>query len=249
LQKGNIIKSENLALKNTISIRYKKKYSRLYHAYLLQKLLSLFSPSIINKKLLDCGCGAGFTAQIFKDLHITGIDFLKPAIIAARPYLSRLINASVYSLPFQSNSFDGIIVRSLLHHLATPDRAINELHRVLKPEGEIVLMETNANFISTPLRNLIYKTSPAFSDFHKNFNFETLKNILIKKFSIEKVKFCGYIAYPILGFPDILPLFSIFPFKKVTFRLLIKLDEYFESHPYFKNKAFAVLIKLIPFPD
>ncbi|MGU3392453.1 class I SAM-dependent methyltransferase [Sphingomonas sp. M1A8_2b] len=46
-----------------------------------------------------------------------------------------------HSLPFRAASFDGVVIQAVLEHVLEPHRVVNEIHRVLKPNG-IVLAET-----------------------------------------------------------------------------------------------------------
>jgi len=45
------------------------------------------------------------------------------------------------SLPFSKASFDLVVVFGLLHHLPAPDRAVEEIRRVLRPGGIVVVSE------------------------------------------------------------------------------------------------------------
>jgi SAM-dependent methyltransferase len=44
-----------------------------------------------------------------------------------------------HSLPFPENKFDAILCTEVLEHLHTPEKAIAEMKRVLKPGGQLVL--------------------------------------------------------------------------------------------------------------
>jgi len=46
-----------------------------------------------------------------------------------------------HSLPFEDNSFDGVIVQAVLEHVVDPWRCVEEIHRVLKEDG-LVYAET-----------------------------------------------------------------------------------------------------------
>ncbi len=46
-----------------------------------------------------------------------------------------------HSLPFEDNSFDGVIVQAVLEHVVDPWRCVEEIHRVLK-EDSLVYAET-----------------------------------------------------------------------------------------------------------
>jgi len=44
---------------------------------------------------------------------------------------------NLYNIPLAPNCLDGIIIRGVLEHVETPDKAVEELRRVLKPGGRI----------------------------------------------------------------------------------------------------------------
>lgn len=86
-------------------------------------------------KLLDVGCGAQPYKIIFKDVvesHI-GIDlpFTGPMTIDAF--------GSVFELPVRSNSCDTVLCTQVLEHLPEPHRAFDEIYRVLKNGGCLML--------------------------------------------------------------------------------------------------------------
>jgi len=45
------------------------------------------------------------------------------------------------SLPFADAQFDGAVTRAAVHHFADPQRAINEMFRVLRPGGTVVIAD------------------------------------------------------------------------------------------------------------
>lgn len=95
----------------------------------------------VEGKILEVGCGGGAMARAIKahrpDLHVHGCDISPNAIAAAREYADavayRLGDAT--DLPFESEEFDAVVILDVLEHLEHPERAIAEVHRVLKPEG------------------------------------------------------------------------------------------------------------------
>lgn len=64
--------------------------------------------------------------------------------------------ASIYELPFRDNCFDSVIAANVLHLLDDPQRAVDELLRVTKPGGEI-LLPTFLNGESNRLLLSLYK--------------------------------------------------------------------------------------------
>jgi ubiquinone/menaquinone biosynthesis C-methylase UbiE len=47
----------------------------------------------------------------------------------------------VFALPFEAGSFDLVILIAVIGEIPTPDQAMAEFHRVLKPDGRLVFSE------------------------------------------------------------------------------------------------------------
>lgn len=104
-----------------------------------------------GKKVLDVGCGGGQYMEYFLDkgTKITGIDYSEKMIEMARGYLEgkeknktlrySLIKADAEDLPFRNNTFDLIVSIGLLEYLSRPEKALSEIHRVLKKGGYALL--------------------------------------------------------------------------------------------------------------
>ncbi len=95
--------------------------------------------------LLHAGCGSG---QVDTDLHqrfcITAIDISKQALelyTRNNPQSYRAEQANIFQLPFKPCQFDGIYNMGVLEHFHHEDnvKILKEFHRVLRPNGKIVL--------------------------------------------------------------------------------------------------------------
>jgi SAM-dependent methyltransferase len=101
--------------------------------------------------LLDAGCGDGLIgfgalAQvgengtvIFDDISEELLDRCRE--IAAGDPRCRFVNAPVTALPLADESVDAVTVRSVLIYVPEKQRALDELHRVLRPGGRLSLFE------------------------------------------------------------------------------------------------------------
>ena len=68
--------------------------------------------------------------------------------------------ADVESLPFPDGSYDRVIVTCLLHHLNNPEKAMQEILRVLKQEGiATILLSCDPGLITRILRKLTISRS------------------------------------------------------------------------------------------
>lgn len=98
-------------------------------------LISLIAP-LNPKKVLDAGCGEGFTLSRFYELKIgeslEGIDYSLDAIKLGKqvhPHLN-IKRGDIYNLVYKDNSFDLVICMEVLEHLENPARALKEIERV-----------------------------------------------------------------------------------------------------------------------
>lgn len=89
--------------------------------------------------LLDVGCGAKQYRSLFLDYvdSYLGLDLrLAPASSDAGPNLL----ASVLETPLPDNTFQTVVSFQVLEHVPEPQIMMNEIYRVLKPGGYLILM-------------------------------------------------------------------------------------------------------------
>ncbi len=103
--------------------------------------------------LADIGCGPGYLlgvlAHAFPSLHLVGIDLSKEMIeTAAHNFEAVGMGERVEfrvgdseQLPLGDGSLDFAVSSFSLHHWSGPQRAIGEMHRVLKPSGQMLLFD------------------------------------------------------------------------------------------------------------
>jgi len=101
-----------------------------------------------GEHLLEVGCGLGTDLIQFArgGALVTGVD-LTPAsaeLVKRRLALYGLPGdaqvADAERLPFPDNSFDVVYSFGVLHHTPNTPRAVDEVYRVLKPGGRIIIM-------------------------------------------------------------------------------------------------------------
>jgi SAM-dependent methyltransferase len=110
-----------------------------YHCYRLQRFVRRLSETVRpDDTLLDVGAGdcqykpyfAGRCKYISQD--VGGKD-------GAFTYDQIDIRSEIYSIPLPSESVDIILCTQVLEHLKYPTRALQEMHRLLKPGGKLYL--------------------------------------------------------------------------------------------------------------
>jgi SAM-dependent methyltransferase len=106
-------------------------------------LLDRYGPSGGRLEVLDAGCGSGgTTAYLGRYGRVTGVDLAAEATaLARRRGVGRVMRGSVSELPFRSGSFDLATSFDVLYHLGVADdeAALSELHRVLRPDGVLLI--------------------------------------------------------------------------------------------------------------
>src|SRR5882724_9005206 len=99
-------------------------------------------------KVLEIGCGLGTDGAQFAEAgaDYTGVDLTEAAVELARKRFE-LFNlpgtfqtADAESLDFVDESFDLVYSHGVLHHTPDTEKAIREIHRVLRPGGRAVVM-------------------------------------------------------------------------------------------------------------
>ncbi|OGU57532.1 MAG: hypothetical protein A2X64_04705 [Ignavibacteria bacterium GWF2_33_9] len=100
--------------------------------------------SNLNKSSIwiDCGCGENEYVKEFGTLagKAIGLDVFEP-----HDKVTPFIAAPVNKLPFENNTIDFATLRFVAEHLPNPDSDLNEIERVLKPGGRLIVLTTNVH--------------------------------------------------------------------------------------------------------
>jgi SAM-dependent methyltransferase len=137
-------------------------------APVLDRMLAMLGSDLSNRRVLDYGCGNGWTTTQLagRGATVSAFDISPEAVAqaraaAAREGLADRCDVRVMageSLEYADNSFDIAVGFAILHHLEL-NSALSELHRVLKPGGRAYFAEPLA---SNPLIRLYRRLTPQF---------------------------------------------------------------------------------------
>lgn len=100
----------------------------------------------IGAKMLEIGSGASPLTNYLTNLVSTDVVHL--------PWLDLVCSA--YSIPFKDKSLDRIFAVFVCHHLGRLHSFLNEVHRCLKPSGEIVIVDPAVTWFSRWYYRLIH---------------------------------------------------------------------------------------------
>ena len=109
------------------------------------------APLCAGKRVLDAGCGVGYGTSYVAEHgagHVTGVD-IDPESIAyaeqryAAPNVTFRVG-DLRTLGLAAASFDTVVSFEVIEHLREQEAFVDELARVLRPEGVLVLSTPNA---------------------------------------------------------------------------------------------------------
>ena len=109
-----------------------------------ERLYELLRPVVRQKTVLELATGTGLIAKhiVRSADHIEATDAsqkmieqAKQGVNSAKLYFSV---QDMFNLPYADHSFDVVIVVNALHIVPEPEKALSEIHRVLKDDGVLV---------------------------------------------------------------------------------------------------------------
>jgi len=99
-------------------------------------------------KLLDVGCGEGLFLRLAQDngWQISGTELSTYASkIASKTLATEIYCGQLHQACFADSSFDVVTMWHVLEHVEDPKSYLSEIHRILKPDGFLVLAVPNVN--------------------------------------------------------------------------------------------------------
>ena len=140
-----------------------------------------------GKVVLDIACGTGYGSDILASSgakQVIGLD--NSAVVikeAGRKYQSsnlKFFTGEASKINWSDNYFDLVVSFETIEHLANYRQFLEEIYRVLKKDGLLIISTPNRHLVSC---YLIYRHP--FNKFHKiEFSKNQFINIIKKKFAI-----------------------------------------------------------------
>jgi ubiquinone/menaquinone biosynthesis C-methylase UbiE len=99
-------------------------------------------------RVLDVGAGAGRYRNLFSHCQYKAHDFgQEPGTIGV--YTTLDYESDIVDIPVPDGSFDAILCTEVLEHVPEPIRAVNEMGRIIRPGGKLIL--------TAPLASLLHQ--------------------------------------------------------------------------------------------
>ena len=144
--------------------------------------------------VLECACGTGaitkYIAQKCKFIYATDFSdaMLKQTKKKCKNYKNIIIEkADITNLKYNDNSFDAVVAGNVIHLLSEPAKAFNELKRVTKQNGKIIIPTyINASKWSSNVAIKFFEFLGA--NFKRQFNLDSYK-LFFKSLDCENVIF------------------------------------------------------------
>jgi SAM-dependent methyltransferase len=160
--------------------------------------------------------GGGNRGNIGREIKISD----NCELINSDVYYTSTVNliADVTLLPFADSSFDFVLAEGVLEHVVSPVRGVEEIHRILKPDGLI--------FVTSPLMLGVHMPGADFTRWTKSGlvalfrNFDILESGVIDGAFVALAYQLSYIAMllspkKILKFVNLFVNLMLFPLKYI----------------------------------
>jgi 2-polyprenyl-3-methyl-5-hydroxy-6-metoxy-1,4-benzoquinol methylase len=141
----------------------------------------------VGGTLLEIGCGNGTRLALLEKLgwKVTGIEPDPTAAVAAQQQGLEVINGTLIAAKLNASAFDAIVMSHVIEHVAAPHHLLKECLRLLKPDGNLVMLTPNTESLGhrwfgqdwlhlDPPRHLHLFTGNALSSLCKTTGFSSV---------------------------------------------------------------------------
>jgi len=166
---------------NLFFIKWVRRLERSYRYHLLRdevsKVVKFTGRS--SGRVLDVGCGTGDRLDVFrsKGFETHGVETSDSADYAKEHLNLSVSKGNLFSVRFPDRFFDIVTLYNVLEHTHDPTRVCDEIHRILKDDGFLIIQVPNKD----SLQHRIFEKRWAAFDLPRDlyyFGTESLKSLL-----------------------------------------------------------------------
>ncbi len=163
-----------------------------YNLQIRKETVEAFTSGLHCTNVLDMPSGTGVISipllnrtekLTLIDISANMLAIAKKNISAEYAHKTEVINADFFALNLQDNAYDLVICMGLLAHVNSPEQLLNRLSGLLKPNGLLIIQNTNASHFYSylirmylGLKNLVRKQSYKLNKVTAGFVENTLQN-------------------------------------------------------------------------
>jgi len=132
---------------NFINSPLRRFFLKYYELRIFKQFLKKNGISLIDKVILDAGCGSGYSSELileeFQPGELVAFDIMPKQIELAR---NRGLNVNFFigdatNTELPSEKFDAVFIFDILHHVPGWRKALKEVSRIIKPGGAFLIEE------------------------------------------------------------------------------------------------------------
>ena len=140
--------------------KYARRHQKMTQKFGMTYARNLKFRDFQKGRIIDVGCGAGGTgivlAQAFPKCEVLGIDLSQPLLDIARESARAVAlngrvkfeQTDVQRIPYEDDSFDVVINMNMVHLVENPVAMLNEIERILKPDGILFIADLKRSWLS-----------------------------------------------------------------------------------------------------
>lgn len=180
----------------------------------------------LKGQVLDAGCGVGVLGRRRPDLEMVGLDASMTLLRNVGPGYKLLVECSAEKLPFAPGSFDVVVCMNALHHVVSPENAVAEFARVLRPGGFLVTVDPRKLPGIETAKRFFRRGNDAYAETHKAFRVDEYRQLVAGggRFEIEELRLVGCLAPLYAGGMDALNLNARVPGAQALLTPLQRID-------------------------
>lgn len=157
--------------------------NRKTHNDLREIIADLIMP---EDNILECACGTGLLSAVIagKCKHLTATDFAPKMLKKAKMNCLAFRNITfglvdITNLNYSDDSFDKVVAGNVIHLLDKPMKAVNELNRVCKPGGTLIIPTYINKNRKGNISSFASAASKAGADFKRQFTTESYRQFFL----------------------------------------------------------------------